>query len=376
MKFVKRALCAALLAATLITPFSGRAETEYFTLKQLRENTETRWTQTYETPYRTLEVDANIYLPEADAAPVLRVRQQDMSSPALTAEESGWDEVTGRSDSLILYNEDLSVPRSQNGRKIKREMTARGVWYEGFTPDAQYVPLSEISFGEICEQIRAELTRFGMDADEYALDAPARLWAQHYEYEGTTEDALPGCILMTIYHKVRSIPVLANAQNAARDPDDKRRAPSKDFAPVISLDLSAGYDAYSERISHLFIRRAEILDTLAEDVPLCSFDAVRASIEKDIETGRMDKIFDVHLGYLEYDEPVAEREKDNVRVYLKPAWIVSCRWLDKPQSAPSEASGDERNAVDFYTFAYDAQTGERIFGSSIYDGFVGWDEVE
>ena len=36
MNFVKRAFSAALLAATLITPFAGQAETEYFTLKQLR----------------------------------------------------------------------------------------------------------------------------------------------------------------------------------------------------------------------------------------------------------------------------------------------------------------------------------------------------
>ena len=118
MNFVKRAFSAALLAATLITPFAGQAETEYFTLKQLRERTETHWTQTYETPYRTLEVDANVYLPEADAMPVLRVRLQDMSSPALTAEESGWDEVTGRRDSLILYNEDAAVPRCRDGRKL------------------------------------------------------------------------------------------------------------------------------------------------------------------------------------------------------------------------------------------------------------------
>ena len=376
MNFVKRAFSAALLAATLITPFAGQAETEYFTLKQLRERTETHWTQTYETPYRTLEVDANVYLPEADAMPVLRVRLQDMSSPTLTAEESGWDEVTGRRDSLILYNEDAAVPRSRDGRKLKREMTARGVWYEGFSPDAQYVPLSQITFGEICEQIRAELTRFGVDPDEYAIDAPARLWAQHYEYEGTSEDALPGCILMTIDHKVRGIPVLSDAQTVARDADDKRRVPSKDLAPVIRMDLSAGYDAYLERVSHLFVRRAEILDTLAEDIPLCSFDTVRANIEKDIETGRLDKIFDVRLGYLTYDEPAAEREKDNARAYLKPAWVVSCRWLDTPQSAPGEASGDERNAIDFYTFAYDAQTGERISGSSIYDGFISWNEAQ
>ena len=89
-RFATRALAALTLTAALAAPIGGTAETtEYYTLGQLRERTETRWTQTYETPWRTLNVDANIYMPEADSVPVLYARRQDMTNPALTAEESG-----------------------------------------------------------------------------------------------------------------------------------------------------------------------------------------------------------------------------------------------------------------------------------------------
>ena len=379
-RFATRALAALTLTAALAAPIGGTAETtEYYTLGQLRERTETHWTQTYETPWRTLNVDANIYMPEADSTPVLYARRQDMTNPALRAEESGWSEVEGRKDALILYNDDAdetAVPRSKDGRKIKRDMVAGENWYEGFSEQAQYVPMSEITFGEICAKIRGELTRFGFDPNEYAVDAPARLWEQYYEYEGSDECALPGEVLMEIYHAPHGIPVLENAQDAARDPDDKRRVPSADLAPWVNLSLDTGYNAYFGKLTHMFIDRAETIRTLTDDAPLCGFETVRANIEKDIATGRMDKIFDVRFGYLLYDEPVAEREKGETRFYLKPAWIVACRWLDTPQSAPDAHGRDERNANDYYRFAYDAQTGERVFGSSEFAGYLDWNDVK
>ena len=86
-RFATRALAALTLTAALAAPIGGTAETtEYYTLGQLRERTETRWTQTYETPWRTLNVDANIYMPEADSTPVFKMKYIDVQ-PALTAEE-------------------------------------------------------------------------------------------------------------------------------------------------------------------------------------------------------------------------------------------------------------------------------------------------
>ena len=71
-RFATRARAALTLTAALAAPIGGTAETtEYYTLGQLRERTETRWTQTYETPWRTLNVDANIYMPEADSTPAV-----------------------------------------------------------------------------------------------------------------------------------------------------------------------------------------------------------------------------------------------------------------------------------------------------------------
>ena len=147
MKFVKRALSVALLAASLAAPFSGYAETEYFTLKQLRERTETHWTQTYETPYRTLEVDANIYLPEADKMPIFKTKYIILGEPALTAEESGWDSVEVRPNGLLLssYDSDVAmIPKSKDGRRIERTSMEFNL-YENIAPDGKYIPLSDVT---------------------------------------------------------------------------------------------------------------------------------------------------------------------------------------------------------------------------------------
>ena len=121
-RIVCKSIAALTLAAALAAPFAGQAETEYFTLKQLRERTETHWTQTYETPYRTLEVDANIYLPEADAMPVFKTKYTILGEPALTAEESGWDSVEVRPNGLILssYDSDVAMIPEEQRRQADR----------------------------------------------------------------------------------------------------------------------------------------------------------------------------------------------------------------------------------------------------------------
>lgn len=394
MKFIKRALCAALLAATLITPFAGRAETEYFTLKQLRENTESHWTQTYETPYRTLEVDANIYLPEADAMPVFKTKYTMLGEPALTAEESGWDNVEVRPNQLILssYDSDLAmIPKSRNGRRIEKQ-SAEFSLYEDIALDGKYIPLSEETYGQVVEKTKEEIARFGIDPEKFDFERPQKLEIKHRYFTGTEEDAVPGRLLMTVNLKFVNVPVLAHVLETLRVPRTNGRVSDE---PEVFTQMHAVYSGIQEKPVSISIETMDVLETLADDVPLCGFETVRANIEKEIAAGCVCDLFSVKLGYLVYNEPGAVHVRgqyidfENIPFYLKPAWVVECRMLSKPTDTPEpglygyqfdEERGDKRTSTDYFLLAFDAQTGERLEPTdspdrAVYAGFISWDEI-
>ena len=393
-RFATRALAALTLTAALAAPIGGTAETtEYYTLGQLRERTETRWTQTYETPWRTLNVDANIYMPEADSTPVFKMKYIDVQ-PALTEEESGWDTVESRPNGLVLssYDSDVAmIPKSRDGRRIERTSFEVNL-YENIRPEDKYIPLCEKTYGEIAQETKDEIARFGFDPDHFDFDLPQKLEVKHRFFVGTEEDAVPGRLFLTINLKFANIPVLAHVLTTMSQPGQNGRVSDE---PEVFTQMHAVYSGIQERPVSIFIESMDVLETLADDVPLCGFETVRANIEKEIATGRMCDLFDVKFGYLVYNEPGAVHVRGqyidfaNVPFYLKPAWIVDCRLLVNPTDEPAAGlygdrfdaeRGDKRTACDNFQIAFDAQTGERIAFTEAADrayfkGFLSWDDV-
>ena len=100
-----------LIAAVLLCCMSiGCAEGEYLNIQEIREAAPARCQKSFETKWRNIEVDAEIVIPDVEQLPVVLV-SGGATEPALTAEESGWDEVRCRDAySLILGNDDTEYP--------------------------------------------------------------------------------------------------------------------------------------------------------------------------------------------------------------------------------------------------------------------------
>jgi hypothetical protein len=375
-----------LLIGVMLAPLSGLAQTQFLSIAALRAQTPVQWTQTFETKWRTVAVDAAILLPEAETVPIA-VIGYDRRDALYTAQQSGWDTVDSRDDGLILYREGRKVPRKVDGKPVNANAEAKENWYGGFAPENCYVTLCNTSFGEICTLINAELTRFGYDPDDFAVASPMRLWAQHWYYYGVKKDALPGHILMEMNLMLFKLPILTHIMDAVYDHENGESRTDEINA---TFQLSAGYDGYEQALSHLFICAVKPLDILADDVPLCPLEQIKAQVASEIQAGHIRKVYELRLGYVLYNEPGVYREKGgepidagNLRFYAKPVWQIDCLYVQsatgKLRKLPDDVY-DERNSLDYRRLLIDAQTGEWISESKAktrceYPGFLSWADV-
>lgn len=384
---MKRLICAFLLLTLLCT--SALAE-EWVSIGELREQTPARWTKVYQTKWRTITIDAEISIPQADKVPVILI-EGGAAEPAFTASEIGWDSI--RFDGayqLVIHRDYPAYPKKLNGVRLGTSYAA-GNWYSGFAPENQYVPLDDITYGEIAGRVKAAISALGYDPEDYLIDDPVHLWAQHVGEYGKKNDVLPGYIFIDFLTKVEGIPVLSHVHETVRGDSGTALGDSEFWQDV---DCGATYHGYLGDLSSLRLKPVKVSQTLAEDIPLLSFDAVIAAIEEEINAGHIRKIYEIKLGYVLYNEPgkfhtakpgeARVAESHAARYYARPMWLVNCLYKDsaagKLRSKPSD-SDDERNTLDYHQLLIDAQTGQVVTRTSAqdrceYKGFIPWADVK
>ena len=378
--------CIAGLAFALMLSATACAQ-EYQTISQLRESVPARWMTTIETKWRNVAIDAEIITPNVEEIPVMKVGY-DLHPAPLTADESGWVEVNDsyETGSLILYLTDDAgkPPRKIDGRKVNRDPVSKENWYGGFDSNRVYIPLSDIKFSEIQDLIRGELVKFGYPPEDFDLETPERMWLQHWYFAGTKEDAAPAEMLMYLYAKLNGITVYGHILDAVRNTRGER-ARKDGFWD--SMTTTAAYEGVIDRLSLLFISHLLPVETLSEDVPLCSFNTIEKALEQEIKKGRVRKIYEISLGYVLYCEPGVYQERgqeldySNIFYYVKPMWHVNCLKASGAQKELEESDeDDERNSVAYTQMLVDAQTGEIIGQSdapdrSMFPGFLSWEDV-
>lgn len=381
------------------------AEASHVSIQELQTQVPKRWTQTYQTKWRDIAIDAEILLPDVEQVPVMMIAG-GVDEPSLTAEEAGWDQIENRANYLLLLtNQDEKYPKSVDGKRINQNQEARGSWSVRIDPNECYVPMSDITFGEICDLADEALMQLGYDPQEFTYRTPYRMWAQHMFYSGYKRDALPGSLYFQCYQRLCGIPLLTHIQSAVVDHQNgESRADEYSELPETSLC----YSGYGKKLSHIFLWRAKPVEVLAQDVPLCPFERVKAALEPEIENGHIRRIFEIELGYVMYNQPGAYHQQKEAmaegmnapdelksarrirmeeraasRYYVKPMWRVNCLWVESPSGKLRETASytdDERNTLDYYQLLIDAQTGELVVESKAqerceFKGFLSWEDV-
>lgn len=287
---------------------------DYFNIKDLAQNTPKEWRQTYQAYGRTIEIDTEIKIPDVEAAPILKVSQR---KPFEGKELEHWLNVFGvdsnegiRRDSTGKYwyffgsDEDRTVfdfncPAAnedigETWQKISEPEDA----LLAYDINEAYAPRNDLTIAQALD-IAKQRTREVMGEEvDFVLDTVA--------LKGYYDRKTHKPIRKVDGYYFQCMPVMEGIPCIKTTITGDYWKNSKIFASIFSAD------SYSIMCS-LFNKD----EVLVQDIPLCSFEKIKTSIESLIMNGRIRKIYKVRLVYGTF----YDKDKGFVMV---PVWNADC----------------------------------------------------
>lgn len=347
---------AALLALVCCAP-SVSAESGYCSMKEIREETPERWTETYQTQWRTVEIDVPIEVPQIDKLPILKI---DTGSSAVAQDRRtayeyvcyndsrGFDGFTSKALSME-YDLTPAQSRKLAGRFERGERP--NVQPEGVTlgyEDALALCYEEIQRLWGLSASQAGLLEVTAYDGVYTLKRKngEKIWGKRVDgrtgFWGFTFDQLFHGISMESCDNGNAYDDYFFIGTAAR--------------PIINFSIWSN-DRYQASAS-VYGETAVVY----EDVPLRSFADAKAAIEGEIIAGHLRYISKVKLCYIPYLDP-AEKEA----LWLLPAWYVEGIYTGNAQkdlepvyADDGSLAGYEGGVNDGMVVAYEANRGQLI----------------
>lgn len=375
---MKRVFCAFLMFMMLL-PMAASAEQKYYTIGELKDQVTDRWTNAYETKWRTVTVDVQPTVPDVDKIPVM------LLEVAYWVPESD-QTVTWKAKSILrsdglntgrfgLYNGELIGYNND----IKYDIEAND-YYPPFDTARKYAAGNDLTLGDVftkLKEIQSQISNmfFGIDTDHIS-----RLNINNVYEKGTKNPAFPGYYWMELRYTLHGIPLWGFAIDSVQE-----SKPEEVQLPWIKIYFSMQGDQYYEMSGMLFQEK----EVLTEDVPLCSVDQVIAALESEINAGHLRAVFSLDLGFAIYNEPGDTRKTGHMvydvdkNYYAVPAWQCRCIYVDSEKKQIDEDNYSHPEMSMYYQPLYvNAQTGKLLdpldnhLGCAAYQGFISWDQVQ
>ena len=355
-----------LLFMLLYIPALALANTDMVSISELRQQAEAmgRWTKTYEAHGRTIEVDVPIIVPEVEKLPVVEVEAY----------------YAIRNDRLNRENYPLKRLHTYD----EKEEYKNYIIYEETNLDT-YLNNEKQTTGEL----RIVNSETGLDNTASLEDAVANLEKIiGYFYPGEPDVMVDRVELRSRLHKVKGIDDYDLGDYVEDYPSGTYNLSIRemmDGIPIyvdvgdrLSLDLASdkgkkGVNDFWRKNVKLwrvkdnyfeFMNKSRFeLDTawlkrvnkIEEDVPLQNVDVIINNLEKEIEKGKIRKIYALKLGYCVY---FSDEGKNIYTIY--PVWMCECDYTEsaKEELKKSEQIPDERKQYYYKQLVINAQTGQ------------------
>ena len=362
-----RKLCCLLLAILFSTLCStaATAEAQTFSIKELPGVTSPRWQQTYEAHGRTIDVDADIYIPSTDAAPVIKVQTAsgipEPEKSKLAKEYENADK-KDRINSFYFESDDYSTyiqhaipPLAGN---TKKDMYNAATMWEKvqdlprYDENQAYAYNNKLTVKQAAEVVVKNIQAFFPDTELW-VDT-VYIGGETYYRKNNKHISDLGYYDLNMTQCFRGIPFITEIRNAYLD----RRKDELNFESFDKGTVAARVYSDSAWLFNACLYQES--GTVCEDIPLLPFDAVKEKIEALILSGHIRWINSVSLGYVQY---ATMNPKEQV---LLPSWVV---WTEyHPDGPESESSYGVNDSGLFFLgdnpyympIIINAQTGEMI----------------
>lgn len=369
-KRISRAGC--ILATVLIVFLCATAQAkDKRTLSELRESCQEGWHETYASHGRTIEVDLEILLPNAERFPVVYADPLPMTGDQGNAEASTVNNHVEewRSDGILR----VDYPDSGVLRAAQREHPEAAI-SDGYN---QYSIIRQITEFETDKPYAYNNPTTVADAQAlleeagktYFPEAQIELmphWLRAYQgdmkYDRQNDtysgDPLPQseATLMVYFDQIiRDIPVLGcAAQSFAQYAGINSKEKQLMYGAIA---ITQGYKRFGidELYRSLQFYLVQEREVIAQDVPLCSFQQVKNTYENLIEEGKLRSISSLRLGYIIW-------QNEGPYAYtLMPTWVAEGELFpDATSEKPKKKTQYDTIPANWGYVMVNAQTGELI----------------
>ena len=392
-----------LCIALWIIGMFGSVRAECISINELQTEANIEWKKDYVDRYgRTVSVDVTPIIPQVDKVPI-----QIMENQILPVEnvlniypQSMVQEEKREEDNVIIMNY-LNQDKNERGAvyicqndgnlvlfeyddlntKIKKTTTKlesfSGIQYCSNEVERLYPYLDGYDFTvqDSIDYANQELGKFFPD---YDLDLDIT-WV-------TIVPNTRPCYNCTLRQKIDGIPILMGAGDITYGANEKEmgfkfpkswKTKGEEYWGCFRPPIW-DFIAYVDGGYKIQFRPLKKFVSVVDDVPLCTFDEVISSVEKQIEKGNIRNVYEIRFGYCCYLD-------ENEQIVLYPVWQVECDYFFNPKEEQKHYAEMENVRVtqghDYHTMIVNAQSGEFMYPVELKDNLlkcpdiITWDDI-
>ena len=370
----------------------GESENNMYGIKEL-QNQRRSWNESYEAKGRTVQVDIPIIVPDVEEFPVFSVEpyyavyEQRLTRDGTMLEkigEDGWcsvyaernllseEGIIGEAKALDLddfeqvdFDANYSSPRDEHNLNTK--YTSEFFYPYEIEQTDTYAEDNPASLEDAVANMEKVVGYFYPEEPAVMVDRVELRSRLHkvkgiddYNLGDYVEDYPSGTYNLSIREMMDGIPIYVDVgDRLSLDlASDKGKKGVNDFWRK-NVKLWRVRDNYFEfmnksrfELDTVWLKR---VNKIEEDVPLQNVDVIIKNLEKEIEKGKIRKIYALKLGYCVY---FSDEGKNIYTIY--PAWICECDYTEsaKEELKKFEQVQDDREQYYYKQLVINAQTGQ------------------
>ena len=382
-----------LCIALWIIGMFGSVRAECISINELQTEANIEWKKDYVDRYgRTVSVDVTPIIPQVDKVPI-----QIMENQILPVEnvlniypQSMVQEEIDKVDEEVVILHYLNQERNERGAVYICQEGGKLVLFE---------------YDDLNTKIKKTTTKLeSFSGIQYCSNEVERLYPYFDGYDFTVQDSIDcankalgkffpdynldlditwamivpntrPCYVCTLRQKIDGIPILMGAGDIARGTNEKEmgfkfpkswKTKGEEYWGGFIRPLW-DFIAYVDGGYQIQFRPLKKIVSLVDDVPLCTFDEVISSVEKQIEHGNIRNVYEMRFGYCCYLD-------ENGQIVLYPVWQIECDYFFNPKEEQKHYAEMEDGQVtlglDYHTMIVNAQTGEFMNPADLKDNLL------